>query len=137
MVTCGPDASLEAAARLLHKHVIGAMPVCESGPDSRMVGIVSERDLVRALATDPRRLPIMHVRDVMTEHVVSCGPDEPIQAAQSLMRNNGFRHLPIVEGERLLGILSIRDTLTTRLAESRVEIDTLRELAVAARCLPG
>ncbi len=135
-VTCGPDVSLEEAARLLHRHVIGAMPVCESGPGSPMLGIVSERDLVRALATDARRLPSMCVRDVMTSEVVTCGPEDPMQAAQALMRKNGFRHLPVVEGGRLLGILSIRDTLATRIEESRIEIDTLREFAIAARCLP-
>lgn len=57
-----------------------------------------------------------------------------MRAAQALMRANGFRHLPVLEGNRLLGILSIRDTLATRLEESRVEIDVLREFAAAARC---
>ncbi len=136
VVTCGPNDSLETAAKLLHEHRIGAMPVCESGPGSRMIGIVSERDLVRALATDARRLPNMRVRDLMTADVVTFSPDETMQAAQALMRNRGFRHLPIVEGQRLLGILSIRDTLASRLEESRIEIDTLRDFALAARCLP-
>ena len=136
VVTCGPNDSLETAAKLLHEHRIGAMPVCEAGPGSRMIGIVSERDLVRALATDARRLPSMRVRDLMTADVVTFSPDETMQAAQALMRSSGFRHLPIVEGPRLLGILSIRDTLASRLEESRIEIDTLRDFALAARCLP-
>lgn len=59
-----------------------------------------------------------------------------MQAAQALMRTRGFRHLPIVEDQRLLGILSIRDTLASRLEESRIEIDTLRDFALTARCLP-
>ncbi|MHB1816054.1 MAG: CBS domain-containing protein [Steroidobacteraceae bacterium] len=101
-----------------------------------MIGIVSERDLVRALATDARRVPDMRVRDLMTTEVVTFSPDETMQAAQALMRNRGFRHLPIVEDQRLLGILSIRDTLASRLEESRIEIDTLRDFALAARCLP-
>ena len=135
-VTCGPDDTVETAAKLLHQHCIGAMPVCASGPESRMIGIVSERDLVRALATDARRLPSMCVRDLMTAEVLSCGPDEPMENAQALMRTHRFRHLPVVEGERLLGILSIRDTLASRLEESRIEINVLRDFAVAARCLP-
>jgi CBS domain-containing protein len=136
VVTCGPTDSLEAVAKLLHKHGIGAMPVCESGPGSRMIGIVSERDLVRAMATDARGLPSMRVRDLMTADVVTLSPEETMHAAQALMRAKGFRHLPIVQGQRLLGILSIRDTLASRLEESRIEIDTLRDFALTARCLP-
>lgn len=136
LVTCAPDDCLEAAAKLLHTHGIGAMPVCESGPRSRMLGILSERDLVRAVATNARRLPTLQVRDLMTTEVVSCTPEETMQAAQALMRAKHFRHLPILDGDRLLGILSIRDTLATRLEESRLEIDILRDVAIAARCLP-
>ncbi len=136
VVTCGPNDTLDTVAKLLHKHRIGAMPVCDSGPGSHMVGIVSERDLVRAMATDARRLPSMRVRDLMTADVVTCPPEETMQAAQALMRTRGFRHLPIVEDQRLLGILSIRDTLASRLEESRIEIDTLRDFALTARCLP-
>ncbi len=136
LVTCGPDDSLVAAAQLLRKHAIGAMPVCESGPASRLLGIISERDLVRALASDARNLSGMRVRDLMTTEVIGCAPGETMQAAQDRMRAHRFRHLPVLEGERLLGILSIRDTLASRIEESRREIDILREFAVAARCLP-
>lgn len=136
LVTCAPDDSIEAAAKLLYQHGIGAMPVCDSGPASAMVGIVSERDLVRALASDARCLPGTRVRDLMTAQVVTCTPEETMQSAQALMRSNRFRHLPVVEGDRVLGILSLRDTLTSRLEESRIEMNSLRDFAVAARCLP-
>jgi CBS domain-containing protein len=59
--------------------------------------------------------------------------DETIQAAQDTMRRNGFRHLPVVEAGRVLGILSIRDTLAMRLQESELEINVLRDVVVAAR----
>ncbi len=131
LVTCKPDDSLATAAKLLHAHTIGAMPVCDAG--RRMVGILSERDLVRAFATGERDLQNMRVRDIMTETVVSCGPDDSMQTAQDVMRMRRFRHLPVVEAGRVLGILSIRDTLATRLQESEFEINVLRDVVVAAR----
>lgn len=130
LVTCTPDDTLETAAKLLHAHRIGAMPVCQM---TRMVGIVSERDLVRTFATQTGDLRNMRVRDVMTTRVISCGPDDSMQAAQDLMRKNRFRHLPVVENGRVLAILSIRDTLALRLQESEFEINVLRDVVVAAR----
>jgi len=131
IVSCKPDDGVEAAAKLLNAHNIGAMPVCE--PGAQMVGILSERDLVRTFATMGCDLQKMRVRDLMTVRVVSCGPEDTIQVAQDLMRRNRFRHLPVVEGGRVLGILSIRDTLATRLQESELEINFLRDVVVAAR----
>ncbi len=127
-----PTDSLHAAAEILRGHSIGAMPVCELG--IHMVGIVSERDLVRTFATtDWSELKHLRARDVMTTRVVSCGPDDTMQAAQELMRHNHFRHLPVVEGGRVLGMLSIRDTLALRLRELEDEINVLRDVVVAAR----
>lgn len=131
LVTCAPDDTLEAAAKLLHANRIGAMPVCKMA--TGMAGIISERDLVRSFATQPGNLRNMRVRDVMTTRVISCGPDDSMRAGQDLMRLNGFRHLPVVEAGRVLGILSIRDTLALRLQESEFEINVLRDVVVAAR----
>lgn len=131
VVTCRPGDTLEQAAKLLHAHKIGAMPVC--GEKLNILGIFSERDLVRAFATQGRDVRGMFVRDVMTLHVVSCGPDEEMQAAQDVMRRNRFRHLPVVANGQVLGMLSIRDTLATRVQESELEINVLRDVVVAAR----
>jgi len=131
LVTCPPDATLEAAAKLLHEHRIGAMPVCQMA--TRIVGILSERDLVRTFATQASNLRDMQVRDVMTTRVISCGADDTMQAAQDLMRRNHFRHLPVVEAGRVVGMLSIRDTLALRLRESEDEINVLRDVVVAVR----
>ena len=131
LVTCRSDDTLEAVAKLLHSKTIGAMPVCES--DGHMVGIISERDLVRAFATMGNNLRTVRVRDLMTKRVVSCGIDDTMRTAQDLMRKNRFRHLPVIEAGRVLGILSIRDTLATRLQESELEINVLRDVAVAAQ----
>jgi CBS domain-containing protein len=132
LITCLPDETLEGVAKSMYAHEIGAMPVCELG--TRMVGIISERDLVRMFATARwEDLRYMRVRDAMTKRVISCGPDETMQHAQDVMRENHFRHLPIVDGGRVVGILSIRDTLATRLRESEDEIHVLRDAVVAAR----
>jgi CBS domain len=85
LVTCLPDSSLAALARLMYSHSIGAMPVCEEG--NRMIGIVSERDLVRVFArTDWSELKYLRSRDIMTTRVISCGPEDTMRAAQDVMR---------------------------------------------------
>jgi CBS domain-containing protein len=132
VVTCDPNATLQAVAKLMHTHDIGATPVCELGV--RMVGIVSERDLVRTFAkTEWSELQHLRAHDVMTTPVVSCGPEESMQGAQELMRRNRFRHVPVVENGRVLGMVSIRDALARRLQESEDEINVLRDVVVAAR----
>jgi CBS domain-containing protein len=132
LVTCLPDDHLHAVAKAMYAHDIGAMPVCEVG--GRMVGIVSERDLVRVFARpDWSELQYLRARDVMTTRVITCGPQDSMQSAQETMRANRFRHLPVLDGGKLAGILSLRDTLALRLHESEEEVNLLRDLAVAAR----
>ena len=132
LVTCLPTDTLEAAAKAMHAHSIGALPVCETG--IRMVGIISERDLVRIFATTEwSELPNLRVRDVMTTRVMSCAPDNTMHETEQLMRRHNFRHVPVVEGGRVVGMLSIRDTLALRLEESESEINVLRDAVVAAR----
>jgi CBS domain-containing protein len=132
LVMCLPDDTLNAVAKLMYEHNIGAMPVCEIG--TRMVGIISERDLVRVFArTDWSELQYLRTRDVMMTRVVSCGPDDDMRSALDLMRVNHFRHLPIVKNERVLGMLSMRDILAVRLQESEAETNVLRDAVVAAR----
>lgn len=132
LVTCRLDDTLKTVAEAMHAHGIGAMPVCEIG--TRMVGIVSERDLVRTFATtDWNELHNLRVRDIMTARAKSCEPDNDMHAAEQLMRRNHFRHVPVVEAGRVVGMLSIRDTQTLRLRESEDEINVLRDVVIAAR----
>jgi CBS domain-containing protein len=100
-----------------------------------MLGIITERDLVRACATLEWSDDLQHVKasELMTRAVVSCGPQDTLQKAQDLMRTYNFRHVPVVEGERVIGILSIRDTLALRLQETEEEVNVLRDVVVAAR----
>lgn len=132
LVFCLPDDTLQAVAKSMYAHGIGAMPVCELG--TRMVGIVSERDLVRVFARENwSELQYLRARDVMTTRVVSCRPEDTLESAQETMRVNHFRHMPVVRDGQVIGMLSIRDTLTLRLREQEDEVNLLRDLAVAGR----
>ncbi len=132
LITCIPDHALNEVARLMYTHGIGAMPVCEL--DHRMVGIVSERDLVRAFArTDLGELQYLRARDLMTTRVIVCTTDDTMQHAQQIMRDNKFRHLPVARNGQVIGMLSLRDTLATRLAETEEEKNLLRDVVLAAR----
>jgi CBS domain-containing protein len=115
-------------------HGIGAMPVCELGSTQQMVGIISERDLVRAFArTDWSEMQYIRARDVMATRIVTCGPDDSMRRAQQLMTTSHIRHLPIVKDGRVQGMLSMRDTLALSLRESEDETHVLRDLVAAAR----
>jgi CBS domain-containing protein len=132
LVFCLPDDTLQTVAKSMYAHGIGAMPVCELG--TRMVGIVSERDLVRVFARENwSELQYLRARDVMTSRVMTCGPDDTLESAQATMRVNHFRHMPVMQDGKVIGMLSIRDTLALRLREQEDEVNVLRDLAVAAR----
>jgi CBS domain-containing protein len=132
LVTCRQDDTLETVAKAMHAHGIGAIPVCETG--NRIIGIVSERDLVRTLATaDWTELAYMRVRDVMTAQPKSCYANDDIHDAEQLMRKFNFRHVPVIEADRVIAMLSIRDMQALRLQESANEINLLRDAVVAAR----
>jgi CBS domain-containing protein len=132
VVTCLPDDLLNAVAKLMYTHHIGAMPVCEL--NMRMVGIISERDLVRTFArTDLSELQYIRARDVMSTRILTCGPEDTMWTAQELMRTNHIRHLPVVKDGRVQAMLSMRDTLALRLHESEDETKVLRDLVAAAR----
>lgn len=124
-----PDETLGAIAKRMYAHNIGAVAVCEFG--TRMIGIISERDLVRAFARgDWNELRYIRARDVMTSRVVACGPSDTMKRAHELMRTNHFRHLPIVKDRRILGMLSMRDVLALRIEQSEEEINVLRDVAI-------
>ena len=132
LVVCLPDDNLPAVAKSMYAHNIGAMPVCEVG--TRMVGIISERDLVRVFArSDWNELQYLRARDVMTSRVVSCRPEDTMQSAQETMRTNHFRHLPVTQDGKVIAVLSLRDTLALRLHESEEELNVLRDIAVVGR----
>ena len=116
VVTMEPTADLTAAAKLLAAHRIGAVVIL--GADRRMVGILSERDIVRALAERCPAALKETVGQVMTRNVVSCGEDETIRSIMERMTAGKFRHMPVVVAGRLAGIISIGDVVKLRAQRS-------------------
>ena len=98
-----PATSLVEAARRMHERRVGAVVVTEG---DRLVGIVTERDVLRAVATGSVEGP---VADAMTRAPETIGPDESAGQAAALMIHGGFRHLPVVDGGDVVGMVSIRD----------------------------
>lgn len=122
----------EAAARLAGPPAIGALVVSDDGNRERVEGIVSERDLVRRLATDGTGLLDLTVADVMTRHVVTCSPEDSLAEVMALMNRWRHRHLPVVANGRLRGMISIGDVVKQRLAEMSTETGVLRDIYLAS-----
>ena len=124
VVTVRPSATLVEAAQVLTKHRIGALVVTDD--DGRVAGIISERDLTKAIGQYLTGLFDRHVSDVMTSTVVTCCSNDSIAEVLFLMQKNRVRHLPIVDGEDLVGIISIRDVTENWLEALEQENQQLR-----------
>ena len=113
VLTIEPTANLAAAAKLMAELNIGALVV--TGPDQRVVGIVSERHIVRELAAHGAASLDLPLTEVMTRNVMTCNSSDTISSVMERMTEGRFRHLPVVEQGRLTGILSIGDVVKHRL----------------------
>jgi CBS domain-containing protein len=128
--TIGPEATLREAATLLATKRIGAIVVTD--PERRVVGIISERDVVRVIGNDgPARLDDP-VSSVMTAKVVTCDGNETVHQIMESMTAGRFRHLPVVQDGKLVGIISIGDVVKHRVAEMERESHQLREYIMTA-----
>jgi CBS domain-containing protein len=125
VVTILPTASLADAAKVLAERRIGALVV--TGAGDRVVGIVSERDVVRILASRGAAGLGISLTDVMTRKVVSCEPSATVSAVMEQMTAGKFRHVPVLDGEKLVGIISIGDVVKFRLHEMEREQIALRD----------
>jgi CBS domain-containing protein len=129
-VTIAPDATLKDAAQSMAKHKIGSLVI--TGAERRVVGILSERDIVAALAAQGESALTRQVGSVMTREVVTCGEDETIPNLMQRMTAGRFRHVPVVERGALVGIVSIGDVVKHRLAELQRDHDALKEYIATA-----
>lgn len=130
VLTIEPTATLKAAIEMLAAHRIGALVVL--GPDQRIIGIVSERDVVRALAEQGAAALSEPLAKVMTRKVVTCGQAETIASIMERMTSGKFRHVPVVEQDRMMGIVSIGDVVKHRLTEMERESAALRDYIQSA-----
>ena len=109
-VYCLPEDSVNAAADLMRTHDVGSLPVLEPGGSRRLVGIVTDRDLVVKIVAGNRCAETALVRDTMTAHPTSCAEHEDVVQALTLMAAARVRRLPVVDGEgRLVGIIAHAD----------------------------
>jgi CBS domain-containing protein len=125
VLTLEPNATLADAMDILAKRRIGALVI--TGADRRIVGIISERDIVRAIAEHGTGTLQSPVSEMMTRKVVTCGQNETIAEIMGRMTAGKFRHVPVVEQGRLIGIVSIGDIVKARLEELEQEHDALRD----------
>ncbi len=114
----------DAMSKLAEKG-IGALLVLNE--KDIVVGIVSERDCLRAAARAAKETDLLAVRDIMTKDVVICQPSDDLQTIENTMTQNRIRHLPVIENEQLVGLISIGDIVKARTREMRVENRYLRD----------
>jgi CBS domain-containing protein len=130
VATIRPDDTIGAAVEALVSANIGALVASEDG--ETVDGIISERDIVHALARHGDALLTLSVAEVMTRSVVTCDPTESVGELMAEMTNRRIRHLPVVRDGRLCGIVSIGDVVKNRLDEIEYEARSLRSFIAGA-----
>jgi CBS domain-containing protein len=124
------DSAMTCAQHLKDERV-GALVVSDNGRS--IDGIISERDIAYGLAKYGSSLHSVPVRDLMTKTVITCGPRDPIIQTMRTMTLRRIRHLPVVDGDHLAGIITSGDVLKHRLEEVQLEANVLRDAVIAAR----
>ena len=127
VVTTTKDKSLLDIAKLLQRHGIGCMVI--EGDDGKVAGIVSERDLMRAIGQVGAKALEQPVSDFMTKTVVTAREADTIDRLMAEMTTHRFRHMPVVERGRLIGLVSIGDLVKMRISEVDMEAAATREYA--------
>ena len=127
--TVSPATSLAQVSQQLSVRRIGSVLVLDE--EGGVAGIVSERDVVRALASHGAKALELEAKQVMTRDVVTCDQDDSIDHVMETMTQGRFRHLPVVRHGELLGLVSIGDVVKARLEEARHETEALKAYIVA------
>jgi len=124
LITISPEASIYEAARIMATGAVGALPVVEK---DTMLGIISERDILRLLARRCEQLKETKVRDVMTTEVIIATPEDNTDYLMGIVTENKVRHIPILENGKLTGIILIGDLVKNQLHEAHYEIHYLHD----------
>ncbi|MCB1739626.1 MAG: CBS domain-containing protein [Gammaproteobacteria bacterium] len=122
--TIGPDATVYEAIKLMADCGIGALPVVQG---DRLVGIVTERDYARKVVLQDRSSKSTAVREIMTTEVVCVAQNERVTDCMELMTLRRFRHLPVVEDERLIGLVSVGDLVKAVISGQKFVIEQLEQ----------
>ncbi len=131
VVTISPDETVAATARLLNVKGIGAALVCDAS--GKVLGVISERDIIRGVAVNGERALEMQVRDLMTSEVIACKPTDTVAEVMKMMTVQRFRHMPVIEDGELKGMISIGDVVKNRIEETEMEARALRDYVLASR----
>ena len=130
VVTVAPRDTVATLVNVLSANRIGAAPVVDEA--GRLVGIVSERDVILGIAQHAGAVTALAVEDLMTAEVRTCSPDDAIVELMEVMTLKRIRHLPVVRKGALEGIVSIGDVVKQRLKEAQSELDDLRSYISSA-----
>jgi CBS domain-containing protein len=131
VISVRPTDSVAEVVQVLASHGIGAAVVLD--PDSgQLLGILSERDIVRALATRGAAALQMAAQDLMTRTLHTASPATTVGAALAMMTEGHFRHLPVMQHAALIGLVSIGDVVKAKLTEQEAEVDGLRAYVAGA-----
>jgi CBS domain-containing protein len=130
LVTIRPEAPISEAVSLLKAKRIGAVIVSRDGVT--VDGIISERDIVRALDTRAAELMRLPVAELMTSRVTTCAPEDSIDELMNRMTQGRFRHMPVMRGGRLVGVVSIGDVVKHRIEEVEFEASSLKSFITSA-----
>lgn len=125
IISIEPTATLAAASKLLSKHRIGAVVI--RGAGGRLAGILSERDIVRAMSEHGAAALDIPVGQVMTRNVMTCGENDSIAELMERMTAGKFRHLPVLNAEQLVGVISIGDVVKMRVQEIETDAAAMRD----------
>ena len=132
LVTIRPEDTIETTATLLATNKIGAMPVRDE--DGKLVGVISERDIVRGMSDKGGRAVSLSVQTLMTSPVTTCSPDDNIASVLDTMTQRHFRHMPVLDGNgNLMGMISQGDLVKCQLEQAKMEVNVLRDVAIATR----
>ncbi len=129
VISVRPTESIQTLSHRLRLARIGAMVVLGEG--GSLDGIISERDIVHGIAEHGASCLSLTVADLMTRRVITCTPEDSVTRISRLMTENRIRHLPVVEGTKLVGVVSVGDVVKNRLEEMSLEASVLRDLAIA------
>ena len=126
VATLRPDQPVAAAVAMMAERRIGAVVVEDKGA---VIGIFSERDLVKLLALEGQDALPEPLRKAMTSPVITCRLDDRLDQVMAMMTQRHVRHMPVMEGQKLRGMISIRDLVRHRLAEKELEAATLLDIS--------
>ncbi len=122
--------TVATAAALLSSNNIGALPVRDS--EGKLIGILSERDIVRGFGREGERVKSRRTRDLMTKDVATCTRETSIDEVLGIMSRRHIRHLPVLENARVIGMVSLRDVMEAMLQKTELERNVLRDLAIVS-----